>query len=47
MPIFADFSRAVPAQYFAEDFPVPSDIVTAEIDPDDGIPRDARLPAAR
>ncbi len=36
VPIFADFSRAVPAQYFAEPFPVPSDIVTAEIDPDTG-----------
>ncbi len=33
VPIFADFSRAVPAQLFAESFPVPSDIVTAEIDP--------------
>ena len=36
VPIFADFSRAVPAQYFAEDFPRPSDIVTAEIDPSTG-----------
>jgi penicillin-binding protein 1B len=33
VPIFADFSRAVPAQFFSEDFPMPSDIVTAEIDP--------------
>jgi penicillin-binding protein 1B len=33
VPIFADFSKSVPAQYFAEGFPVPSDIVTAEIDP--------------
>jgi penicillin-binding protein 1B len=36
VPIFADFSRSVPAQVFAESFPVPSDIVTAEIDPDTG-----------
>ena len=36
VPIFADFTRSVPAQYFAESFPVPSDIVTAEIDPDTG-----------
>jgi len=36
VPIFADFSRYLPAQYFADTFPVPSDIVTAEIDPDTG-----------
>ena len=36
VPIFADFSRSLPAQYFADAFPVPSDIVTAEIDPDTG-----------
>jgi penicillin-binding protein 1B len=36
VPIFADFSRSVPAQAFAESFPVPSDIVTAEIDPTSG-----------
>ena len=36
VPIFADFSRSVPAQNFAEDFPMPSDIVTAEIDPTTG-----------
>ena len=36
VPIFADFSRSVPAQLFAESFPVPSDIVTAEIDPETG-----------
>jgi len=36
VPIFADFSRSVPAQFFAESFPVPSDIVTADIDPDTG-----------
>jgi membrane carboxypeptidase/penicillin-binding protein len=36
VPIFADFSRSVPAQVFAESFPVPSDIVTAEIDPETG-----------
>jgi penicillin-binding protein 1B len=36
VPIFADFSRSVPAQLFNESFPVPSDIVTAEIDPESG-----------
>ena len=36
VPIFADFARFVPVQFFAEPFPVPSDIVTAEIDPDTG-----------
>jgi penicillin-binding protein 1B len=36
VPIFADFSRFIPGQYFVEPFPVPSDIVTAEIDPDTG-----------
>ena len=36
VPIFADFTRSVPAQLFSENFPVPSDIVTAEIDPDTG-----------
>ncbi|HTY41489.1 MAG TPA: penicillin-binding transpeptidase domain-containing protein, partial [Thermoanaerobaculia bacterium] len=36
VPIFADFSRAVPAQNFGEDFPTPSDIVTADIDPTTG-----------
>jgi penicillin-binding protein 1B len=36
VPIFADFSRSVPPQFFAENFPVPSDIVTAEIDPETG-----------
>jgi penicillin-binding protein 1B len=36
VPIFADFVRSVPAQLFAEGFPVPSDVVTAEIDPDTG-----------
>jgi penicillin-binding protein 1B len=36
VPIFADFARSVPAQFFAEGFPVPSDIVTAQIDPDTG-----------
>ncbi len=35
-PIFADFARSVPAQLFAEDFPVPSDVVTAEIDTETG-----------
>ena len=36
VPIFADFTRSVPPQYFSENFPVPSDIVTAEIDPETG-----------
>ncbi|HEY1434747.1 MAG TPA: PBP1A family penicillin-binding protein [Thermoanaerobaculia bacterium] len=36
VPIFADFSRSIPAQFFAEDFPMPSDIVTAQIDPTTG-----------
>ena len=36
VPLFADFSRSVASQYFSEKFPVPSDIVTAEIDPDTG-----------
>jgi penicillin-binding protein 1B len=36
VPIFADFSRSVPGQFFSEDFPMPSDIVTAEIDPTTG-----------
>jgi penicillin-binding protein 1B len=36
VPIFADFSKSIPSQYFGENFPVPSDIVTAEIDPETG-----------
>ena len=36
VPLFADFSRAVSPDEFADNFPVPSDIVTAEIDPDTG-----------
>ena len=36
VPIFADFSRSLPPYLFSENFPVPSDIVTAEIDPDTG-----------
>jgi penicillin-binding protein 1B len=36
VPIFADFTRSAPAQLFSENFPVPSDIVTGEIDPDTG-----------
>lgn len=36
VPLFADFVRSVPAQLFTEGFPVPSDVVTAEIDPDTG-----------
>jgi penicillin-binding protein 1B len=36
VPIFAEFTKSVPAHYFTESFPVPSDIVTAEIDPDTG-----------
>jgi penicillin-binding protein 1B len=34
-PVFADFSRSLPAQFHRE-LSVPSDIVTAEIDPDTG-----------
>ena len=37
VPIFAEFSRSVPGQFFSENFPVPSDIVTAEIDPETGL----------
>jgi len=37
VPIFAEFSRSLPPQLFEEGFPVPSDIVTAEIDPDTGL----------
>jgi len=37
VPIFADFSKALPPQFFKADFPVPSDIVTAEIDPESGM----------
>jgi penicillin-binding protein 1B len=36
VPIFAEFSRAIPSQYSAENFPVPSNIVTADIDPETG-----------
>ena len=36
VPLFAEFTRAVPAQAFVDNFPVPSDIVTAEIDPGTG-----------
>ncbi len=44
VPIFADFSKSVPSQYFAEGFPVPSDIVTAEIDPTTGFLAGPRCP---
>jgi penicillin-binding protein 1B len=36
VPIFADFSRSLPPELFAANFPVPSDIVTADIDPESG-----------
>ncbi len=36
VPLFADFSRSVASSIFPKSFPVPSDIVTAEIDPDTG-----------
>jgi penicillin-binding protein 1B len=36
VPIFADFTRSIPAQSFQDSFPVPSDIVTADICPDSG-----------
>jgi penicillin-binding protein 1B len=44
VPIFSDFSRSIPAQYFAEAFPEPSDIVTAEIDPSTGYLAGPRCP---
>jgi penicillin-binding protein 1B len=37
VPIFAEFTKSVPPVYFAENFPVPSNVVTAEIDPDTGL----------
>jgi penicillin-binding protein 1B len=37
VPIFAEFSRSLPPHLFAEGFPVPSDVVTADIDPDTGL----------
>jgi hypothetical protein len=42
VPIFADFSRSLPRS--SREFPVPSDIITAEIDPETGglRPRNAR-----
>jgi penicillin-binding protein 1B len=36
VPLFAAFSKSVPVSAFAECFPVPSNVVTAEIDPDTG-----------
>ncbi|HEY7369800.1 MAG TPA: PBP1A family penicillin-binding protein [Thermoanaerobaculia bacterium] len=36
VPIFATFSKSVPVSAFAECFPVPSNVVTAEIDPETG-----------
>jgi penicillin-binding protein 1B len=36
VPLFAAFSKAVPPSAFAECFPVPSNVVTAEIDPETG-----------
>lgn len=44
VPIFADFSKAIPSQDFGQNFPVPSDIVTAEIDPETGYLVTARCP---
>jgi penicillin-binding protein 1B len=37
VPLFADFTRSVPPGYFTENFPVPSNVVTADIDPDTGL----------
>ena len=37
VPLFAEFSRSLPPLYFRRTFRVPSDIVTAEIDPDTGM----------
>ena len=45
VPIFADFSRSLPPQFFAANFPVPSDIVTADIDPETGMLATAACPA--
>jgi penicillin-binding protein 1B len=45
VPIFADFSKALPPQYFKANFPVPSDIVTAEIDPETGTLATSACPA--
>ncbi|HTO87356.1 MAG TPA: PBP1A family penicillin-binding protein [Thermoanaerobaculia bacterium] len=45
VPIFADFSKALPPQYFDANFPVPSDIVTAEIDPETGLLATSACPA--
>ncbi len=45
VPIFADFSKALPPQYFTANFPVPSDIVTAEIDPETGLLATSACPA--
>jgi penicillin-binding protein 1B len=36
VPLFAAFSKSVPASAFAECFPVPSNVVTAEVDPETG-----------
>ncbi len=45
VPIFADFSKALPPQFFAGSFPVPSDVVTAEIDPETGMLATPECPA--
>jgi penicillin-binding protein 1B len=37
VPIFADFMKGVPSNLLEERFPVPADIVTAEIDPETGM----------
>lgn len=37
VPIFADFIKNVPSNLLSEKFPVPADIVTAQIDPETGM----------
>ncbi len=44
VPLFADFTRSIPPQAFTENFPVPSDIVTANIDPGTGYLATANCP---
>jgi penicillin-binding protein 1B len=45
VPIFADFSRSLTPQLFAAGFPVPSDVVTADIDPETGMLATPSCPA--
>jgi penicillin-binding protein 1B len=45
VPIFADFSKTLPPQYFTAGFPVPSNVVTADIDPETGMLATPACPA--